>query len=76
MALTSEQLRAQITADLARGGRCTVEILHLDRVWRTSMLQDLEAYPGATDDEKIAWLNQRCWPQTQRNIWRLKTETD
>ena len=54
----------------------TVEILHLDGIWRTTLLRDWWAYPGDTEEEKVAWLNQRCWPQAQRDIFRIKPEFD
>ncbi len=48
----------------------TIEILHLDGVWRISMLRDLDSYPGETEEAKIAWLNERCRPQRGIDIFR------
>lgn len=54
----------------------TIEILHLDGVWRVSMLRDLDPYPGETEGEKVAWLNERCRPQRGIDIFRVQVPAE
>lgn len=54
----------------------TIEILHLDGVWRVSMLRDFDPYPGETEGEKVAWLNERCRPQRGIDIFRVQVPAE
>lgn len=50
----------------------TIEVLHLDGVWRVSLLRDFSPYPGETEEEKVEWLNERCRSRRGIDIWRVQ----